>query len=240
MAANTQGGTAMRSIVYSFALALALVAPTARASDDAPIPLDAPWKVTIYNFTRDHLQHSAWGLAHSVRDYLLSQELAAHEGVDVDTDVLFAAAFLHDMGGFPEFEQEGVDHAVRSAELAPALLESAGFPMEKVAAATTLMREHAYYDPAAPTTPLARVFRDADILDFLGAIGAARIISLTGHEAFAPNIGGGVRLLSSFVADLTTKLNGGTYTRELGERRRVELDTFLRALDAESVAGRAL
>jgi uncharacterized protein len=231
-----------RVVRTACAVALALVSARsfAQSGDTPVVPLDAPWKARIFEFTKAHLRHSAWGLAHSQRNYLLAQELAAHEGVEVDTDVLFAAAFLHDAGGFAEFEQEGVDHAVRSAEVAPAILEAAGFPMAKLAAAQTLMKEHAYYDRAAPTTPLSRVFRDADILDFLGAVGAARIISLTGHEAFAPDIGGGVRLLDSFVADLTTKLTGGAYTRELGERRRAELEAFLRALREQTAGGQAL
>src|SRR4051812_47073217 len=59
------------------------------------IPLDTPWKIAIHNFAIAHLQHSAWGVAHSERDYLLSVELAEKDGLAVDRDVLFAAAYLH-------------------------------------------------------------------------------------------------------------------------------------------------
>ena len=69
------------------------------------ISLDAPWKVTVYDFARKTLHHPAWGWQHSERDYHLAVEVARGDRLTVDTDVLFAAAMLHDMAGFPPYEK---------------------------------------------------------------------------------------------------------------------------------------
>ncbi|HCI88534.1 MAG TPA: hypothetical protein DHV53_07790, partial [Gammaproteobacteria bacterium] len=44
------------------------------------IPLDEPWKETVYEFAANNLQHTAWGLEHSERDYQLARVLAAGDG----------------------------------------------------------------------------------------------------------------------------------------------------------------
>src|SRR5262245_59480269 len=107
-------------------------APAKYGTTLAAIPLDAQWKEEIYSFARRELKHPAWGWTHSERDYLLALELAAGEHWAVDKDVLFAAAFTHDIGAIGDFQKDGVDHAVRSVEIAEPLLREAGFPSEKL------------------------------------------------------------------------------------------------------------
>ena len=75
------------------ALFLAVTPPNQTATG---IPLDAPWKVTIYELARSKFHHPAWGWQHSERNYRVALELAQGDGLKVDTDVLFAAAFLHE------------------------------------------------------------------------------------------------------------------------------------------------
>src|SRR3954454_17982793 len=88
-------------------------APTAALTTPTGIPLDAAWKRKLYGFAREKLLHPAWGWTHSERDFLLASQIAAKEGMRVDKDVLFAAAFTHDIGAIGEFQKEGVDHAER-------------------------------------------------------------------------------------------------------------------------------
>src|SRR5579872_5978806 len=64
------------------------------------IALDAPWKVTIYQMARTTFKHPAWGWQHSERNYRVALQLAQGDGLKVDDDVLFAAAFMHDMAAF--------------------------------------------------------------------------------------------------------------------------------------------
>jgi uncharacterized protein len=210
-----------------FVVAALLLVSTARAD----------WKRTIVDFAQKNLQHSAWGFGHSQRNLQLSLRLARAEGLQVDEDVLFAAAYLHDMGGFPAFEKKGVDHAVRSAELVGPLLAGAGFPADKVAKVKGTILAHTYYNPNAPKTPEETVFRDADVLDFLGAVGAARLLSVTARESFAPGLAESVAAFEKMQASLEEKLILSAAKRE-GYVRLAEAKDFLRRLKRETFGGR--
>jgi uncharacterized protein len=177
-----------RSITGRLAGALALLLVTAPAAAQLPaepnvsaagIALSAPWRAKIYAHARGKLLHPAWGWRHSERDFLLARQIAREESLAVDEDVLFAAAFLHDAGAIPPFAREGVDHALRSAELAEPLLRGAGFPMAKFPAVKGAIIGH-MFDKEAGSRPEAIALHDADSLDFLGATGIARRISVTG------------------------------------------------------------
>src|SRR5579872_3968217 len=94
-----------RATVAGFlTLMLAVIHPSlaaaAPAATPAGIPLDAPWKVKLYELAHSKFVHPAWGMTHSERDYLMAVRLARGDGLQVDKDVLFAAAFLHDMAAF--------------------------------------------------------------------------------------------------------------------------------------------
>ena len=108
------------------------------------ILLSSPWRAAIYAHAREKLLHPAWGWRHSERDFLLARQIAREEGLTIDEDVLFAAAFLHDSGAIPPFAKDGVDHAVRSAELAEPLLRKAGFPMAKFPAVKAAILGHMF------------------------------------------------------------------------------------------------
>ena len=72
-------------------------------------------------------RNPAWGYSHSARDYALARQLARADGVRLDDDVLFAAAWLHDMAAFPKWEAAGVDHADRAGpHPGPVLAQRAG------------------------------------------------------------------------------------------------------------------
>src|ERR1700740_402861 len=62
---------------------------------------DAPgWRSVVDKFAQEHFHNPAWGYSHSERDYQLARELAAADHVKIDDDVLYAAAYLHDMAAF--------------------------------------------------------------------------------------------------------------------------------------------
>jgi uncharacterized protein len=191
-----------RSRVALPALALMAAALTLGATRTAPAtprahpapPARADWRPKIRAFAEGHLQHTAWGPAHSQRDYELTKKLAAEEGVTVDDDALYAAAYLHDMGGIPPYAVPGVDHGDRSIQLCDSILRDAGFPMEKAALVKDIIDHHQYYRPA-DTLEVSILFRDADILDFMGAIDVARIVSLTTREKFVPDLPAAIKVL---------------------------------------------
>src|SRR5262245_26386082 len=211
--------------------------PPAPAATPAGIPLDAAWKRAVYTFATQNLKHSAWGVSHSERDYLLASRLAAEEKLALDADVLFAAAFLHDVGAFEAWRKDGVDHCDRAAEVVPGLLADAGFPSAKVEAVQEAVRNHMYYRADA-RRPEAVALHDADTLDFLGAIGVARIVSLTGRHRWATDLQAAVKTLGGFHEELPAKLVTAAAKRRSAERV-AEGKAFLAALRAEAEGGKA-
>ncbi|MFL5814523.1 MAG: HD domain-containing protein [Bdellovibrionia bacterium] len=203
------------------------------------IPLNTAWKQKVYEFAKENIKHPSWGLSHSERDYQVTLILAQREGLSVDSDVLFASAFLHDVGGLAPFEQAGVDHAVRSVQVIEPLLSSWGFPKEKWSQVKEMILGHTYYGPK-PSSPQALAFRDADILDFLGDIGVARILAITQEQGRANDtLGPTVDTLKSF-ADKMAKGCSLMACREMAKPRQRELEQFLISLHLESFGEKAL
>jgi len=192
----------------------------------------ADWRAAVRSFAEEHLQHTAWGPAHARRDYEVTLQLARAEGLAVDDDALYAAAYLHDMGGLPPYAKTGVDHGERSAQLVDSVLRGTGFPMQKVPLVQELVSHHQYYRPP-DTLRVAVLFRDADILDFMGAIDVARIISLTKREKFVPDLPQAIEVLQKQMVDMPKLLQSDAAKRE-GERRTAEMKAFLDALSAET------
>lgn len=201
------------------------------------ILLDSAWKNAIYDFAQKNIRHPSWGLAHSERNYQVTKILAEKEKIDLDLDVLFAASFLHDLGGLRGYEVEGVDHAVRSALLAESLLGEAGFPMDKWPAVKEIILGHTYYTNP-PANKTAQLFRDADVLDFLGNIGVARIMAVTMEEGTSDStLNPTVGILRSFSKSMAGKCISES-CKELAKGRQAELLSFLKSLDKETFNGK--
>src|SRR5271169_5175532 len=160
-------------------VAAAAAAAAAPATLPAPVSPAAPtqdWRVTVREFAAKHFKNPAWGYSHCVRDYALAVELAAADHVMLDDDVLYAAAYLHDIAAFAPWEDTKVDHSDVGARVVDTVLKGTGFPMAKIDGVRAAIRTHMYYrDPQAPE---ALYLHDADALDWLGAIGVARVMAL--------------------------------------------------------------
>jgi len=230
----------MRKIFLLLSLALAVAARAGVPVTESGIPLDADWKVKTYEFATRNAVHVAWGRAHSERNYLLSLVLAESEGWKVDEDVLFAAAFFHDIGAIAPFRKEGVEHEPRSVEVMLPLLRSYGFPERKLAAVRDVVLEHMYYHESAPRSRESKVFHDADALDFLGEIGIVRIVALSsiGH-AWAPDLPGAIHTLQGWMGELPPKLATESAKR-LASARIAGMLPFFQALDTQTLNGKAL
>lgn len=202
------------------------------ATTTAGIPLGERWRRIVYTHAVEKLKHPAWGWRHSERDYLLAMEIAYRENMVVDQDVLFAAAFLHDAGAIEPFAQDGVDHAERSVQLAEPLLKDAGFPMAKFPAVRMAILGH-MFDKDPGTSAEAVVLHDADTLDFLGATGVARRLSVTGD---ATDLDAGIGRIRLFATELGGRLITRTAIQQA--RRRIKtMNSFLKELKAETPGG---
>ena len=126
---------------------------------------------------------------HVLRVYWTADHLAQLEGADLH--IVHAAALLHDAeGAAPGEGSTRASHQLASADLAARVLKEEGWPAERIAAVQHCIRAHRYRDNSEPPVTLeAKVLFDADKLDVLGAIGAARTIAyatLDGQPFYYP------------------------------------------------------
>lgn len=220
-------------------LSLALVAATARGGE-TPLPGIAKgkdWRVSVRQFAEQHLKHPAWGLSHSVRDYELARTLAAADHVALDDEVLYAAAYLHDVGAFAPYQKAGVDHADEAARIVGTLLEGTGFPMSKIEAVRAAIRTHMF--DRKPAGAEAVYLHDADALDWLGAIGVARIFALVDPNGGAPDGPAALKMLQDNLRDVPPGIVSRA-GRAMSVARVHELEEFLGSLSRETAAYRTL
>jgi hypothetical protein len=193
--------------------------------------VETGWRETVRKFAQEHFKHPAWGYSHSMRDYSLAKELAAADGVKLDDDVLFAAAYLHDAAAFAPWEKAGVDHADQAASIVDTLLKGTGFPMSKVDAVRGAIRTHMF--DRDPVGPEALYLHDADALDWLGAIGVARILALTDPNGGKPTAPEVIPMLQTNLAQVPARVLSPAGKARV-EPRRAQLDAFLRDLKQQS------
>ena len=207
-------------------------AEPARAAAPAPAPAaSSDWHATVRDFAAKHFKNPAWGYSHSVRDYALAHELAAFDHVSLDDDVLFAAAYLHDMAAFKPWENEKLDHSDVAAGIVDTVLKGTGFPMAKIDAVRGAIRTHMYYrDPVGPE---ALYLHDADALDWLGAIGAARVMALVDPNGGDPDGPKAVKMLEENLKDVPARVLSPAGRARVAPRK-AELEGFLRDLRGES------
>lgn len=189
------------------------------------------WRKTVREFSEQHFKHPAWGYSHCERDYSLARQLAATDHAKIDDDVLFAAAFLHDMAGFAPWQKQGVDHADQGAQVVDTVLQGTGFPMAKIDGVRAAIRGHNY--DRTPVGPEALYLHDADALDWLGAIGVARIIALVDPNGGKPDGPKAVAILEDNLAHVPEHVLSPA-GRALMPGRRAELAQFLKDLHRES------
>jgi hypothetical protein len=199
------------------------------ASSGSGAPQD--WRAAVREVALSHFKNPAWGYSHNLRDYALAKELAAADHAAVDDDVLFAASFLHDMAAFPPWEDTKEDHSDVGARLVDTVLKGTGFPMQKIDAVRGAIRTHMYYrDPVGAE---ALYLHDADALDWLGAIGVARIIALVDPHGGNPNSKKAVGMLTDNLAKVPPRVLSPAGRARVPEGR-AELEKFLKDLKRES------
>jgi uncharacterized protein len=204
-------------------------APTASAPPIAPPTQD--WRVTVREFAAKHFKNPAWGYSHCQRDYALAQEMAAADHVALDDDVLYAAAYLHDIAAFAPWEDTKVDHSDVGARVVDTILKGTGFPMAKIDGVRAAIRTHMYYrDPQGPE---ALYLHDADALDWLGAIGVARIIALVDPNGGKPDGARAVAMLVDNLDKVPTRVLSPAGRARVPERK-AELEKFLADLRRET------
>jgi HD superfamily phosphodiesterase len=197
-----------------------------------PVPASAAdWRATLRELAAQHFKNPAWGYSHCARDYSLARELAAADHVALDDDVLFAAAYLHDMAAFAPWEKPKLDHSDVAADIVDTVLKGTGFPMAKIDAVRGAIRTHMYY--REPAGPEALYLHDADALDWLGAIGVARVIALVDPNGGDPDGPKAVKMLEDNLKNVPARVLSPA-GRAMVPPRSAELAAFLDELRRES------
>jgi HD superfamily phosphodiesterase len=206
----------------SVAIAAAAPTPSSTAQD---------WRATVRELAASHFKNPAWGYSHCLRDYALARELAVADHITLDDDVLFAASYLHDMAAFAPWEDVKVDHSDVGARVVDTVLKGTGFPMEKIEAVRSAIRTHMYYrDPVGAE---ALYLHDADALDWLGAVGVARIMALVDPHGGKPDAPKAVAMLMDNLNKVPARVLSPAGHARVPERK-AELAKFLADLKRET------
>ena len=174
-------------------------------------------------------------LGHQPRLYALTRLVG--EGLSYDDDVVYAAAWLHDLGVFvghrPEDPGElaAWDNVGYAMKQAPAALLQFGFPTTKVVEVVEAIRTHQPH--LTPTSLEGTILRDADILEQLGAIGILRVVAKIGRDTRYSTFTDAAATLRKNLAELPARLVLET-AKTLAEPRIAMLAAFLNDLDQES------
>jgi uncharacterized protein len=215
-------------------VAILIVLSTAGSSRAvAVVSEQAGWREVVRQFAAQHFKNPAWGCSHSVRDYKVAKDLAEADHATLDDDVLFAAAYLHDMAAFAPWdrEKEGVDHADEGARIVDTILKGTGFPSAKIDAVRNAIRTHMF--DRTPVGLEALYLHDADALDWLGAIGVARVIALVDPNGGEPESPKAVKMLEDNLAQVPSRVLSPAGRKRVPLLQQ-ELAEFLKSLRRET------
>jgi uncharacterized protein len=113
---------------------------------------------------------------HVLRVLRVAEKLASEEGADMD--IVHTAALLHDVAGSAPGSEGRENHHIHSAEFAGSVLAEDGCSRAFIQSVQHCIRTHRFRNGGeAPQTIEAKCVFDADKLDVIGAIGAARTIA---------------------------------------------------------------
>ena len=220
-----------RAAVMLFAMVGAASTSYPLAATAATPSPAADWHASVREFAAKHFKNPAWGYSHCMRDYALARKLAAADHAALDDDVLFAASYLHDMAAFKPWENEKLDHSDVAADVVDTVLKGTGFPMAKIDAVRGAIRTHMYYRD--PTGPEALYLHDADALDWLGAIGVARVTALVDPNGGDPDGPKAVKMLEDNLKDVPSRVFSPA-GKAMVPARKAELERYLKDLRSES------
>ena len=122
----------------------------------------------ITRLTEEH--GGRWGINHTRR--LLHLIASIGNGQPYDSEVVWVSAHLHDWGAYTPWAQAGVDHALRSKQVAETFLAERKYPEDFSTRVLECIEFHHSGDPNRSIESI--LLSDADTLDFLGVVGVMR------------------------------------------------------------------
>jgi uncharacterized protein len=201
----------------------------------------------------DNVEENGYNFRFALADYVRSQALPVDkfghqprlyaltrlvgERMAYDDDVVYAAAWLHDLGVFighrPEDPEKlaGWDNVSYAMQQSPLLLRQFGFPITKVAQVVEAIRTHQPH--LRPSSVEGTILRDADILEQLGSIAILRAAAKIGRDTRYTTFTSVAATLRKSLAELPGELHLET-AKELARPRVALLQAFLVELQNEA------
>lgn len=121
---------------------------------------------------------SAHDLSHTERVVYNARLILERE--NADEYVTIAAAWLHDCVVLPKNDPDRHMASRMAAEKAVQFLKKTGFDQNRLDKAAHAIEAHSFSAQTKPKTTEAKIVRDADRLDAMGAVGIARCFSVGG------------------------------------------------------------
>ena len=124
---------------------------------------------------------AAHDLGHIRRVWASACAIVDGDALGVDREALRAAVVFHDLVNVPKDHPERASASRKSADAACMMLQEMGMEGERLDVVRHAIEAHSFSANIPPETDEARVLRDADRLDALGAVGIARMMTVTGQ-----------------------------------------------------------
>lgn len=121
---------------------------------------------------------AAHDLGHIKRVVHSAMKLCTEE--NADSEVVHAAAWLHDCVTLPKNHPDRKISSTLAAEKAAQFLADTDFPKSKIPLVVHAIESHSFSAGITPKTLEAKIVQDADRMDALGAIGIARCLIVGG------------------------------------------------------------
>lgn len=199
--------------------------------------LDTLWQPVFRGLLETHaLSDAAHDTGHIRRVVANARRLTREEGAD--WKIVMPAAWLHDCVVVPKSSPDRKKASVMAARQAVRWLEEVSWPYRNLDEIGHAIEAHSFSAAIPTRTVEAKVLQDADRLDALGAVGAARTLMLGAEmkrefyhleDPFCSHRqpDDGVYTLDHFYSKLLTL--EGTMQTESGKREAVSRTAFLRA-----------
>ena len=192
------------------------------------------WRNSVVEYIRAEAQ-PADKFGHQPRLYALATRIG--QGMQYDDDILFAAAWMHDLGVFLGHRPQDPaqlsqwDHVPYTIRRSRELLAGWGFPKEKLDGVAEAIRTHQPKDE--PTSVEAVLLRDADILEQLGAIGLLRAVVKVGRDTRYPSFTSILPILNQAV-NLLPSQTRLIASESIAKARAEMLRSFLSTIEKEA------
>lgn len=171
-----------------------------------------------------HLYGGDWAINHSQRILHLISVIS--DGVAYDSAAVFWAAYLHDWGGYTHWIQEGIEHQIRSRQVAEEFLKEHEF--SPCLAGKILECIEFHHGGPENRCIESILFTDADALDLLGVVGTMRVFAMKYRnlrEAYKAVL---------YYRDLNKKIITLESSKNLAEKRFEETEQLLRLFEEET------